>query len=138
MSLFIRRYVLTEFSQNLAVEGAPSYALGILRWSSVGFTVAIGKDAGVVWGGWKGKMGKRFPVWVMGVGDGGVGTQGSTVTAENWLERSSANHSSDGEGRCRLWGVLVVSREEDSLMLSSEGLSRGSVVRVFLQRRGFR
>lgn len=102
MSLFIKRYVLTEFSQNLAVEGAPSYALGVLRKSSVGFTVAIGRGVGVVGkGGWNSKAGKRFPVWVMEVGDGGVGIQGSTVAAENWLERSSASCSSDGEGRWR-------------------------------------
>ena len=64
--------------------GDPSYALSMLRQSSVGLTVAIGDvGEGVVGSGYKGKEGKRFPVWATGVGDGGVGIQGSTVATEN-------------------------------------------------------
>ena len=41
--------------------GDLSYALGVLKWSSVGLTIVIaGGDGGS--GGWKGKEGKRFPV----------------------------------------------------------------------------
>ena len=61
--------------------GDPSYALGVLRWSSV-FLVVIGTGAGGG-SGWKGKEGKRFPVWVTGVGEGRVGMQGSTMAMEN-------------------------------------------------------
>ena len=58
--MFIRRYVLTEFSQYFAVAGDPLYALGVLRWSSVSLTeVMVGGGGG---GGWNGKEGKRFPV----------------------------------------------------------------------------
>ena len=50
----------------------------------MGLEVAIGgAGAGGGGGGWKGKEGKRFPVWVMGVGEGRVGIQGSMVTVEN-------------------------------------------------------
>ena len=63
------------------VVGDPSYALGVLRWSSVGLAeVMAGAGGG---GGWNGKEGKRFPVWATGVGEGGVGTQGSMVATEN-------------------------------------------------------
>ena len=44
--------------------GDPSYALGMLRWSSVGLTVVIVGTGGG--GGWKGKEEKRFPIWVTG------------------------------------------------------------------------
>ena len=104
----------------------------------MGFTAAIAVGCNAGCGGWKGKAGKRFPFWVIGVGDGGVGIRGSTVAAEKWLERFSVSLSSEGEGRLRLWGDSVVSWEEDSWSSSSEGSSRGSVVRVLLQRRGFR
>ena len=41
--------------------GDPLYALGILRWSSVGLTVVMAgvSDGG---GGWNSREGKRFPV----------------------------------------------------------------------------
>ena len=45
-------------------------ALGVLKQSSVGLTVVM---AGAGGGGWKGKEGKRFPVWATGVGEGRVG-----------------------------------------------------------------
>ena len=55
-----RTVTLTEFSQYFAVVGDPSYALGVLRWSSVGLTeVMAGAGGG---GGWNGREGKRFPV----------------------------------------------------------------------------
>ena len=58
--MFMRRYVLTEFSQYFAVVGDPSYALDVLRWSSVGLAeVMAGVGGG---GGWNGREGKRFPV----------------------------------------------------------------------------
>ena len=42
------------------MAGDPSYALGVLRWSSVGLTeVMAGVGGG---GGWNSKEGKRFPV----------------------------------------------------------------------------
>ena len=59
--------------------GDPSYTLGVLRQSSVGL-VKVMTGGG---GGWKGKKGKRFPVWAIGVGKGGVGIRGSTVAIEN-------------------------------------------------------
>ena len=63
------------------VVGDPLYALGVFTWSSVGLTeVMAGAGGG---GRWKGREGKRFPVQVTGVGEGGVGTQGSTVATEN-------------------------------------------------------
>ena len=40
--------------------GDLSYALGVLRQSSVGLTVVMAGAGGG--GGWKGKEGKRFPV----------------------------------------------------------------------------
>ena len=56
---------------------------------------------------------------------------------ENWLDKSSVNSSSVGEGRWRLWGVLVDLWEDVSTLSSSEWVSeRGSGVRVVLQRRG--
>ena len=55
----MRRYVLTEFSQYFAVVGAPSYALGVFRWSSVGLAEVM---AGAGGGGWNGRDEKRFPV----------------------------------------------------------------------------
>ena len=61
--------------------GDPLYALGMLRQSSVGLTVVIAGMGGG--GGWKGKEGKRFPVWATGVGKGGVGMQGRMVATEN-------------------------------------------------------
>ena len=48
--MLIRRYVLTEFSQNFAVLGDLLYALGVLRQSSVGLVEAMG-EAGVSGGG---------------------------------------------------------------------------------------
>ena len=61
--------------------GDPSYTLGVLKRSSVGLTeVMAGVDSG---GGWNGGEGKRFPVWATGVGEGRVGTRGSTVATEN-------------------------------------------------------
>ena len=58
--MFMRRYILTEFSQYFAVVGAPSYALGVFRRSSVGLAeVMAGAGGG---GGWNGREGKRFPV----------------------------------------------------------------------------
>ena len=69
------------------------------------------------------------------MGEGGVGTRGSTVATENWFDKSSVRFSSSGERRWRSWGVLVDSWEDDS-SLSSEWVSEsGSGVRV-LQRRG--
>ena len=62
--------------------GDPLYALGVLRWSLVGL-VEVMTGAGGGGGGWKGKEGKRFPVWAIGVGEGGVGIRGSTVAIEN-------------------------------------------------------
>ena len=53
----------------MAMVGDPSYALGMLRQSSVGLSMVIA-GAG---GGWKGKEGKRFPVWATRVDEGGVG-----------------------------------------------------------------
>ena len=50
-----------EFSQYFAVVGDPLYALGVLRWSSVGLTIVMAGPGGGS-GGWKGKEGKRFPV----------------------------------------------------------------------------
>ena len=77
--------------------GDPLYTLGMLRWSSVGLVeVMTGVGGG---GGWKGREGKRFPVWATGVGKGGVGMQGSMVAMENWLDKSSVDSSSEGEGR---------------------------------------
>ena len=61
--------------------GDPSYALDILRWSSVVLAVVMASAGGG--GGWKGSEGKRFPVWATGVGEGGVGTRESTVATEN-------------------------------------------------------
>ena len=61
--------------------GDPLYAFGVFRRSSVGFTKVIAGASGD--GGWNGKEGKRFPVWATGVGEGGVGTCGSTVATEN-------------------------------------------------------
>ena len=55
--------------------------------------------AGVGGGGWKGKEGKRFPVWATGVGKGGVGMRGSMVATENWFDKSLVNSSSEGDGR---------------------------------------
>ena len=64
--------------------GDPSYALGMLRCSSVGLEVAIGVGGGGGGGGgWKGKEGKRFPVWATGVSEGRVGMCGSVVAMEN-------------------------------------------------------
>ena len=60
MALFMRRYVLTEFSQYFAVVGDLSYTLGVLRRSSGGLAeVMAGVGGG---GGWNGREGKRFPV----------------------------------------------------------------------------
>ena len=75
--------------------GDPSYALGVLRCSSVGFTEVMAGGGG----GWNGREGKRFPAWAMGVGEGRVGTRGSMVATENWLDKSSVNSSSSGERR---------------------------------------
>ena len=52
------------------MAGDPSYALGVLRQSSVGFEVDM---TGSGRGGAAGGIGKRFPVWAMGVSEGGVG-----------------------------------------------------------------
>ena len=41
--------------------GAPSYALGMFRRSSVGLAEVM-TDAGGSGGGWNGREGKRFPV----------------------------------------------------------------------------
>ena len=60
MSLFMRRYVLTEFSQYFTVVGALSYALGVFRQSSVGLAEVMAGAGGS--GGWNGREGKRFPV----------------------------------------------------------------------------
>ena len=74
---------------------------------------------------------------MIGVGEGGVGILGSTVATENWLDKPSANSSLEGEGRWRLWRVLVDSWEDDSALSSSEWfLERISGVLVVLQRRG--
>ena len=86
-------------------------------------------------GGWNGKEGKRFPVWTIGVGEGGVGIRGSTVATENWFDNSSVRSSSSGERRRRSWGVLVDSWEDDSSSSSEWVSESGSGVRV-LQRRG--
>ena len=73
------------------------YTLGMLRWSSVGLVeVMTGVGGG---GGWKGREGKRFPVWATGVGKGGVGMQGSTVAVENRLDKFSVDSSSLEERR---------------------------------------
>ena len=84
------------------MEGDPLYTLGVLRWSYVGLVEDMGRGicsgtSGA--GGWKSKAGKRFPVWVMGVGDGGVGIQGSTVVAENCCANSVEVSSSSWKGR---------------------------------------
>ena len=79
--------------------GDPLYALGMFRQSSVGLTVAIGDAGAGGGGGWKGKEGKRFPAWAIGVGKGGVGMQGSIVVTENWLDKFSEISSSEKEGR---------------------------------------
>ena len=95
------------------------------------------KDAGGSEGGWKGKEGKRFPVWAMGIGEGGVGTPGSTVVEENWWASSVVEVSSSREERWRSWKVLGVSWESEESSLSSEWVSlRGSGVWGVLQRRG--
>ena len=62
--------------------GDLSYALGVLRQSLVGLTKVMA-GAGGGGGGWKGTEGKRFLVRATGVGEGGVGTRGSTVATEN-------------------------------------------------------
>ena len=50
----------------------------------MGLVVMAGGEGGCGGKGrWKGKAGKRLPVWAMGGGDGGVGSQGSTVAVES-------------------------------------------------------
>ena len=50
----------------------------------MGLEVAIGVGGGGGGGGgWKGKKGKRFPVWATGVSEGRVGMCGSVVAMEN-------------------------------------------------------
>ena len=66
--------------------GDLSYTLGALRKSSMGFEEVMevsGEGAGGGGGEWKGKEGKRLPVWAIGVGKGEVGKWGSTAAAEN-------------------------------------------------------
>ena len=54
------------------------------------FEVAMkGRGAGAGNGpGWNSRAGKRFPAWLIRVGEDGVGTQRSTVAEENRWDKS--------------------------------------------------